>query len=280
MIRPSFSFLSNSASFPLKDESKLYIELGQFHMGVIIVNCLRNEIESFDLYPSKPGTGSTVLKAILSSERISGMLFSEVVMIHNQKEFVLVPSSLYNQDLNQSIIETIHGDQVDLTISTDEVHHWNLNNVYGTDKLLVSLILDVFPHVQQVQFMSACLRSVFQTMKEDIGAWIKLYILPSTINVVALKGKQLQIAQSFYYESPEDIVYHILNLAQKYQLDLSEAVVEVSGLIETESATWKELKKYFMNIELEHSTSLSPEMQASDIPSHYFTPFLLVPQCV
>jgi len=280
MVQPAFSFRNNVVSSSLEEGSKLCIELGQFHVGITISNPAGSEISSFDLFSAKQKITPSFLQSVLSSEMLSGVHFSDVVMIHNQKEMTLVPSALYSQYLDTVLIETIHGDQFDLSVSSDDVHQWELHNVYGTDKSMFSMIVDTYPQARQVQYMSVCLRSIFRTLREDASQWLKLYILPSCINLVVLKGEQLQIAQSFYYETPEDIIYNVLNVVDKYRLDVAEAIVEVSGLIDSESAIWKELKKYFLNIELEPCSSVSAESQGSAIPSHYFTPFFLVPKCV
>lgn len=280
LMQPAFTFRNTAAPSSPEEGSKLCIELGQFHVGITISNPSGSEIKAFDLYCSKQKISSAFLKSVLSSEMVSGTKFSDVVMIHNQKEMTLVPSAFYSQYLDTSLIETIHGDQFDLSIASDDVHQWELHNVYGTDKAMFSLIVDTYPQARQVQYMSACLRSIFRTLREDVSQWLKLYILPSCINVVVLKGEQLQIAQSFYYETSEDIIYNVLNVVDKYRLDVAEVLVDVSGLIESESATWKELRKYFLNIELEPCSSVSAESQGSGIPSHYFTPFFLVPKCV
>jgi hypothetical protein len=170
---------------------------------------------------------------------------------------------------------------MEYSISVDDVHQWELHNVYGTATDLLQIVLDKYPQARQVQYMSACLRGIFRTLTEDVDQWIKLYILPSCFNLVVLKGEQLQIAKSFYFETPEDIVYHVLNVVDKYKLDLSEVLVEVSGLLDLSSATWKELNKFFLNISMENSPLFSAEIATNaEFPSHYFTPFLLVPKCV
>lgn len=280
-IRPVFGFSSTNFPSSTEGSDKLCIELGQYHVALTISNGLGDAVKLFDLYTTKQKIDTAYLQAVLASEKLSGIQFSDVVFIHNQKEMVLVPSALYKEELDAVIIDTIHGDQVEYSINVDDVHQWELHNVYGTATEMVEVVLDKFPQARQVQYMTACLRGIFRTLNEDVRQWIKLYVLPSCINLVVLKGEQLQIANSFYYETPEDIIYHVLNVVDKYSMDLSEALVEVSGLLDLSSATWKELNKYFLNITIENSPSYPGENAINaDSPSHYFTPFLLVPRCV
>jgi hypothetical protein len=278
IIHPSFGFSNENSRSVIEGSSKLCIEVGQFHVALTISNISGDLISIFDLYTSKQKTDAAFLQSVLASEKLEGIQFSDVILIHNQKEMVLIPSSLYKQDLNAVLIDTIHGDHVEYSIAVDDVHQWELHNVYGIPTDLMGIVLDKYPQARHVQYMSACLRGIFRTLTEDINQWIKLHVLPSCINLVVLKGEQLQISQSFYFETPEDIIYHLLNVVDKYGLDVSEAIVEVSGLLDSSSATWKELNKYFLNISLEVNPTLS--LGNANLPSHYFTPFLLVPRCV
>lgn len=281
IIKPAFGFSNENTSSAIDGSDKLCIEVGQFHVALTISNTAGDWVSDFNLYTSKQKTDVAFLQSVLASEKLKGLQFADVIFIHNQKELVLVPSSMYNQDLNTILIDTIHGDPIEYSIAVDDVHQWELHNVYASSTAILEGILDVYPQARQVQYMSACLRGIFRTLTEDINQWIKLYVLPSCFNLVVLKGEQLQIAKSFYYETPEDIIYHLLNVVDKFGIDVTEAIVEVSGLMDSSSVTWKELSKYFLNIKLENTPTFSgSDAVFADLPSHYFTPFLLVPRCV
>ena len=281
IIRPAFGFINENTSSAIDGSAKLCIEVGQYHIALTISNTTGDFVSLFELYTSKQKTDTPFLESVLTSEKLEGIQFADVIFIHNQKEMVLVPSSMYNQDLNAVLIDTIHGDPMEYSISVDDVHQWELHNVFASSSEILGLVLDKYPQARQVQYMSACLRGIFRSLTEDMNQLIKLYVLPSCFNLVVLKGEQLQIAKSFYYETPEDIIYHLLNVVDKFGLDVTEAVVEVSGLLDSSSATWKELGKYFLNISLEKTPSFSADnTNTADMPFHYFTPFLLVPRCV
>ncbi len=281
IIRPAFGFSNENTASAIEGAAKLCIEVGQFHVALTISNVSGDLVSHFDLYTAKQKIDAAFLQSVLTSEKLEGVQFSEVIFVHNQKEMVLVPSSLYKQELDAVLMDTIHGDLMAYSIAVDDVHQWELHNVFGLSTEMLELVLHQYPQARQVQYMSACLKGIFRTLTEDVNQWIKLYVLPSCINLVVLKGEQLQIAKSFYYETPEDIIYHLLNVVDKYDLDVSQVTVEVSGLLDLSSATWKELGKYFLNISMEKCPSFSGENATNtDLPSHYFTPFLLVPRCV
>lgn len=281
ILSAAFGFSNGNTSSANDGAEKLCIEVGQFHIALTISNATGDVVSLFELYTSKQNTDPAFLQSVLSSEKLVGIQFSDVIFIHNQKEMVLVPSSLYTENLNAILIDTIHGDQKKYAISVDDVHQWKLHNVFGSSTEMLELVLDKYPQARQVQYMSACLRGVFHALRAGLDQRIKLYVLPSCFNLVVLKGDQLQIAKSFFYETPEDFIYHLMNVVEKYGLNTSEVFVEISGLLDSSSATWKELNKYFLNVISELPPSFSGEnAKTTNLPSHYFTPFLLVPTCV
>lgn len=281
ILSAHFGFSNGNTSSANDGAEKLCIEVGQFHIALTISNASGDLVSLFELYTSKQTTDPSFLESVLASEKLIGIQFSDVIFIHNQKEIVLVPSSLYKENLNAILIETIHGDQKEYSISVDDVHQWELHNVFGSSTEMLELVRDKYPQARQVQYMSACLRGIFLADRTGVNQRIKLYVLPSCFNLVVLKGDHLQIAKSFFYETPEDIIYHLMNVVDKYGLDTSEVILEVSGLLDSSSGTWKELSKYFLNLSTEKPPSFSAEnAKTTDLPSHYFTPFLLVPTCV
>lgn len=281
IISAAFGFSNGNTPFAKDGAEKLCIEIGQFHIALTISNASGDLVSLFELYTSKLATDTAFLQSVLSSEKLNGIQFSDVILIHNQKEMVLVPSSFYTENLDPIVIGTIHGDQKDYSISVDDVHQWKLHNVFGSSTEMLELVLDQYPQARQVQYMSACLRGIFRNLSSGVDQRIKLYVLPSCFNLVVLKMGQLQIAKSFFYETHEDIIYHLMNVVDKNGLDTSEVSIELSGLLDSSSATWKELSKYFLNVSADPPPNFSAEnAKTTDLPPHYFTPFLLVPTCV
>jgi hypothetical protein len=106
------------------------------------------------------------------------------------------------------------------------------------------------------------------------SSFIKVQFYKSHIIVAALANRSLQIMQSFPYSTPADVLYNLLNICR--QFDLKGALLQVSGMIENDSSMLEELNKYFRNIVIEDSTV--PELEISNHPSHYFTPFFKLHQ--
>jgi hypothetical protein len=281
LLRPTLSLTPRAGINTDNSSRKLFLELGERHLAYLITDTSVQAIKSFQFYTVEEQTFDQDIDSILEIEELVGSDFSEVILVCNTKDFVLVPSVFYKDHLNESILDTIHGDKGECKSEVDDVHQWELMNIYRVQKKNIDKINARFPHLKMVHVFSPLLKHLFRSLSDDNTELIKLYFYPSNINVLVLKGDQLVLAQQFYYETSEDVIYHLLNVADRFRLDVTELLMKVSGSIDDQSAMWKELLKYFLNVELETSVALnSSEVESTDMPPHYFTPLFLVPQCV
>lgn len=262
-------------------ERKLCIEIGPDFYSYCISDLSGKQIFSFGYYHSNQAIESSHIQSLFDDENIQGFSFSDVVLIHNRAEMALVPSVFHQPATATTILQTIHGDLEELNVMEDDVHQWELFNVYGWNPGISNIVSEKFPQVRHVQFVTAALRSLFKSLSIDKEQLLKLYFYQKTFNVIALKDAQLQLAQTFHFETPQDVIYHLLNLVDRLKLDLATISVEVSGLLDSHSETWKELNKFFIEVDFEEYSGIHQDTsQENEVPSHFYTPFLISPRCV
>jgi hypothetical protein len=273
--------LSSTAASQTVVDKKLCIEIGAHFYTYCISDQSGKQIIEFGCVETGKSVSAADLNSLFQNDFISATSFVDVVLVHNCQEMVLVPAAVHQPEINSTIIQTIHGDLEDWQVLEDDVHQWELYNVYGWKSELLSIVAERFPQVRHVQFVTGALRSLFKSLSIEKDQLIKLYFYQKELIVVALKDSQLQIAQSFQFETPQDVIYHLLNLVDRLKLDLATVILEVSGLIDVKSETWKELNKFFIEVQLDEFSNLQvDESLEESIPAHYYTPFLISPRCV
>jgi hypothetical protein len=279
-VQQVFGFNHSSSAFEGGD-SKLCIEVGPDFYSYCISDLSGKQIHSFGYFHSNLPIESSQLNSLFDLQNIKGFSFNDVVLIHNRAEMALVPSVFHQPETATTILQTIHGDLEELKVMEDDVHQWELFNVYGWNAEIYSVVSEKFPQVRHVQFVTAALRSLFKSLSIDKEQLLKVYFYQKTFTVIALKDTQLQLAQSFHFETPQDVIYHLLNLVDRLRFDLATVAVEVSGLLDIHSETWKELNKFFIEVDIEEFTGHHQEAnQVNEVPSHFYTPFLISPRCV
>ncbi len=132
-----------------------------------------------------------------------------------------------------------------------EVHDW---------------ILAKFPSVVYTHGYSNAIQNINE---ENKTGFIKADFSTNDFEVIVAKGDQLLLAQTFLYSTPDDVIYYLLKSCQQFSLSPQEVKLFLSGLIEKQSALFKELYQYFINIEFQN-----PDWKIyghDKYPSHFFT---------
>jgi hypothetical protein len=92
------------------------------------------------------------------------------------------------------------------------------------------------------------------------------------------KHHHVELLQTYTYASPMDVVYFLLKICTEFQLPQEETQIIISGLIEEESALYKELHHYFLHMHFAISTTLS--LPDHEYPNHFFTSLHNLAACV
>lgn len=279
LIQPSFEYSSGNPNMGAGDYH-LCVEFGSCYLSVLIFDDHKVPF-SIEAYTLKDGVDVYTLEYILQNDKYKNIRFSNVFLVANGPDSCLIPDKYFKSHLADSIYKSIQGDAEDVYIAHDEVDKWELMNVYGVDKRIYHFMKEQFPQTKILHFVSLGLNTVFKNNLEDLDAFLKIYFSPNYLTIILVKGAQLQFAQSVYYETAEDAIYQVLNIIEKHGMDLSIVKTLVSGHIDIDSSTWKELRKYILDIDFEDSVIAQFVTDESlSVSSHFFTPHLQVLQCV
>jgi hypothetical protein len=158
----------------------------------------------------------------------------------------------------------------------DDENRNDFITVYRIDESLYNLIPGLFPEATLVHLYSR-LPLIF---KENEGAHIHTIFSPNSfIALVSVNGK-MSVIQQFEYKTPEDVVYYLLSLCKNFGATISDATIHINGLLNTDSALYKEIYKYIRNIVFD---TLPASIQYSDEikehPLQYFSHLYSLATC-
>ncbi|MEP7253749.1 MAG: DUF3822 family protein, partial [Ginsengibacter sp.] len=226
-------------------------------------NCLGAGVYHF----SAPTHGHHIieLQKIFETQDLFEKEFNTVSIIYSFPESVMIPFSLYNSHKNAEVLNMMHGDFTDNDlILTDMILDRQVYNCYRLPSEVVREISNRFPSSRGLHQYTALL----QNMAADANG-ISVIFYPQKIVLTAAKEGQVLLINCFSYKSPEDVSYIILNVCK--QLNLENIPLAVSGLIEKDSALYKEIYKYFDQV---HFATTPPgyhfSVEMTQYPPHYF----------
>ena len=87
--------------------------------------------------------------------------------------------------------------------------------------------------------------------------------------VLAKKDQQLLLIQTYGYSTPLDVVYYLLAVCREFDLSQSLTALVVSGLVDVDSAMYKELHQYFSQIHFAGNDAI--QLPGNEYPKHFFS---------
>jgi hypothetical protein len=99
--------------------------------------------------------------------------------------------------------------------------------------------------------------------------------------VAVFKGTNIQLMQSYSYQTPDDVSYYLLAICNRFNISQEKVTLIVSGLLDEQSRLYQELLKYFLQVQWDRlPDSVKLDASFAAFPDHYFSPLLKMALCV
>lgn len=157
----------------------------------------------------------------------------------------------------------------------DSISEWQVMVSYSMPSPVFRSIGQRFPSAQFFHAYTPALKIYNGFVAPD---QIDIHFSTRYFRVVVKKEKHVQLAQTYEYKTPLDVVYCLLKICYEFQVQQSAVFLIVSGLIDKDSAMYTELHNYFLNLHFAQAPEFSvPE---NEHPHHYFTSLYNLAACV
>jgi hypothetical protein len=273
------SFDITSSDISNTADSSLLIEISGQGISFIVINA-DNHCTALSMYHFEAGTThdkiAGYLKDIVAGQPVLQQPFKKVSFIYAFAASALVPHQFMNATTNKSMLELMYGDTSESIVRSDFINRHNVHNIYSVPKQVDWVIANLFFEAKNYHLYSLLAE---KSRRGDN----QLYCIVSTtqITVQLLKQGVLQIIQSFEYKESIDAVYHLLNICERFEVNLNETVVYLNGMIDANSNLYNELFKYFLHpvfAPLPEAFTYAEEIRK--LPAHYFSHLFELATCV
>lgn len=232
------------------------------------------------MYTTADRSARDILEEIIAGDEVLVHFAKQALVIYNFPGADLVPEKYYADSLKNSIARLTTGDIENDFIFDETVRDWNLHNIYRVSKDIHELCKEKLKGSQYWHLYTLILLSAKENnIKGNNVARIIFY--NDKFVAAYFRDKQLQLLQTFTYQTPEDVAYYLLLICRQFGVTQQEMVLNISGLIDTQSALYTELLKYFVEVNYEDvPEGFDTDGLLHDFPEHYFSPILKMSLCV
>ncbi|MBS1915991.1 MAG: DUF3822 family protein [Bacteroidetes bacterium] len=284
MVKPSFYIRSQNSLKEDAQQQRLLLEVNENSLGYILFDVKKMTPSVIKHYQFTANNGKAleeILQEILEGDELLMKNADEVILVYNFEESNLVPEKFFSQDSVKDITDLVHGNLHRGTIFNEKIPWWELYNVYRVSSDIDLLFRQKFSAAKTWHAYSLLLKSYKMFHAKENPLRMNAVFYEDRMIVSLFKNSKLQLIQTFVYQDRKDVLYHLLNCCKQFNINTEEVMLELSGLIDKQSALFTELQKYFLNISFEEiSSEIIITDELKEYPLHYFSSLLRMAVCV
>lgn len=206
-----------------------------------------------------------------------GHPYAKTAISYTNAESLFIPAEHFNNEDVSFHLDSIFGKDGSSRIITEFIPVNNLYNIFRVPDHLYDMPAWKFNAARYMHNYAVQLKN----FPDEKGDTLFVEFRTDEFAVMVLKHGKLHLAQTFAYSAPGDVLYYLLKICSQFSLSQQEVGLVISGLIEKESAIYRELYKYFLHPGFEKIPgNIQLAGGFSEYPVHYFSSICKLAICV
>lgn len=249
-------------------ELHLLTEVGDEDISFLIFSKTPFKIEGFcslnfekNIEPKNYHT--EVKKYMVEATFLQDANFSSIKICYNFSTSTLVPLQYFIENEKQQIIDKLFVPDITRICFQELCLGKNIKNVYSVPSAFHNWLIEKYPSGKFAHSTSC-------QIVNNSASTLNCIIYSSSIKLVFFREGQLQIVQYFNYTKPLDICYHLLNVAERFDIAPVDFKLTLSGMVDVSSSLYQELYKYFLKIDFAETTDVIVSEVLEELPTHFY----------
>ena len=201
--------------------------------------------------------------------------FYQVLICYDYSQSSLVSFKEYKQGEGNILLNVLFGLNVKSSIISEPIAGWQLYNVYAVPEPVHSFLTKKFVTAKYWHQYTLNIQS--SKFSED--GKLRVDIRKDDFTLLATVNNKILLAQTIEYSTPDDVMFFLLRVCNQFGLSQQEVHVELSGLVDQQSALYRQLYQYFLNIEFVYTNWKVSVTVHNENPDHFFTSLNELSKC-
>jgi len=280
ILPPQLNFLKTAFDITipsnLNQPLNLIVELSPHSLSVLWYSKDPLTMQAVSVYQCSAGEDmNKMLQQLLTGLQNNPVQPDQVFCCLHTQASILIPENHYNPSLNDDLLEQLCGEQEGVRTVIEPIPSMQIQHIYYMPLWWENLIRKTYP---DVQFRHS---STLQLKTIHTGNYLKLIIYHENVKLILFKESQLQMIHSFPYETPDDVLYHILNSLKHAEILKDAISVSLAGMVDRDSALFEKLVQYLPHIEFQNlPEGIMRSEGISAYPEHFFAHLMQFASCV
>jgi hypothetical protein len=231
---------------------KLSIQVSLNGLSFCVLDTVTNKILAFEKVtfntPSTPYLMLKELKAKLNQHGDIGNNFSEIVVIHKNNMFGLVPRPLFNKDELPNYLKFNAKIMANDLVAFDELPNQDMVNVYIPYTNINNYIFDLFGEFEFKHSGTVLISTLMSQNRTTSEPTCYVQVSGKEMEMMVVSDKKLLFYNQFEYKTKEDFLYFLLFSLEQLQMDLEKVQLKLFGAVEEGDPIFDLCYQYIKNV--------------------------------
>ncbi|GLU45452.1 hypothetical protein Musp01_30760 [Muricauda sp. NBRC 101325] len=204
-------------------------------LSFCVSDTITNKILAFEKVrfntPSTPYLLLKELKAKLSDQGDIGRNFSEVMVIHKNNMFSLVPKPLFNEEELPNYLKFNAKIMANDLIAYDEIPNQELVNVYIPYTNINNYIFELFGEFEFKHSGTVLISTLLNQNRMGTEPVCYVQVSDKEMEMMVIADKKLLFYNQFEFKTKEDFLYYLLFSMEQLNVDLEKVQLKLFGAV-------------------------------------------------
>lgn len=230
----------------------LLLEFGSSELKACWYHKAKNLVTGFATYPLDNKSVAASIEKIAASHTYLFSDFDQYLISVCSDNYQCTPISMGIGNEEQSFTLSNNFDSKNELLNSYELVGERLKIQYVIANELQKAIEKTFPKHALVPHIAPRVEKSKLDLKKSIAEdLVVVHIEETQIDIIAFKGRKLQLCNSFFQTGKEDIAYYILYCVEVLGLNPEKVELRLSGKIEIGDDKWNVLNAYWKRLSIE-----------------------------
>jgi Protein of unknown function (DUF3822) len=273
-IKPHTTLFDKSFSDTKTGEYDIYIQLSKNGLKYTLLDIDKKTFIAFESYQFNEIYNDfslvTPLQELIKNIPLFKKTFNSFNVAYVNNRSTLIPNAIYKADELKTYHQYNFTKQEEDQFFSDQLINLSAHNVYSIPDFIINEFKS-FNKVNFKHFSSSLIEaSLLNAKTNNILSSIDLHILPDSFQIIVIKNQQLELYNSFEYQTSEDFIYYLLFVLEQLKINNEEASIRCLGEVEKKSAIYSILYKYIKTITFsEGPENLKFSYILENVPPHF-----------
>ncbi|MBL7926368.1 MAG: DUF3822 family protein [Bacteroidia bacterium] len=248
LSKPKYAIVDESLPEIGLQRCELFVEFDNCDISYAVIQPKQNKFLAFKNYQAND---FKQLAEIFANDGI--LLFDSFLKIKFSivnVQSTLVPSAFYEAQKNAELLAFNHQIGSADSIAKDDFGFFDAKHVFAVNDDLINFAVNQLKQVHINHCGTAFIEHGLLKNRNKAQRAISVNVHKHQFEMMVIAENQLLFYNNFYYNTAEDFIYFIMLVYEQLNLNPEEDVLEITGLIEKQSAIFSISKKYIRYVDL------------------------------